>query len=142
MPSRSIHLPGFWLTALTLISCGGTCTAVPAFPAPAARAVARPAGDVPLLVEAVSLQPSGILITVWPRSGRLSSIVSRPRIIPAEGHQMPQLTFTLARVSPGPHIDLGRRLQVWNQTLSTLEVRRAKNGLTVDVSFEGQLQHL
>ncbi|MHB1629845.1 MAG: hypothetical protein ACYCVB_16010 [Bacilli bacterium] len=142
MPSRSIYSPGFWLTTLALISCGGIRTATPAFPAPAARAAARPAGYRPLLVEAVSPQPSGILITVWPRSGRLSSIVSRPRIIPAEGHQMSQLTFTLTRVSPGPHIDLGRRLQVWNQTLSTLEVRRVKNGLTVAVSFEGLFQHL
>ncbi len=142
MSSRSIYSSGLWLTTLALISCGGICTVVSAFRAPVARAAARPAGYRPLLVEAVSPQPAGILITVSPRNDRLSSIVSRLRIIPAKGHQMPQLAFTLTRVSPGPRIDLDRPLQVWNQTLSTLKVRRAKNGLTVDVSFEGQFQHV
>ena len=90
-----------------------------------------------LTVINVSAQPSGILIRVRPQTTSLSDIVSHLHITPGEGRRMPQLTFELNGVSSGAAVPLDKVEQVWNQTLSSIEVYKEPNGLKVAVSFEG-----
>ena len=85
----------------------------------------------------ISAQPSGILIRVLPQTVSLTNIVSHVRIVPGEGRQMPQLTFDLNNVTPGPAVPLDKVMQVWNQTLYSIEVHERDKELRVSVSFEG-----